>query len=497
MGRSDAMNPSGFCKAALLAAALGSACSAPSGPPALPGLSLGATAEAQTAFRPLLKRWASALTKDERAMLGPELTRFVEQFPGDGLGPAADALLGWIAVERGDLVAGRQLSRRAANLGAGSWQDFATLIDGAIRRRHGDAAAALKTLEPLISKLIDPWARDLLNEEVIATAILAHDARMAVKMMGVWLREATDEERALVRSRVERALAELGAADLVKIFDERAALRETSADGEIDPLLAQRLAAIAIATKDAVLAKKLLLTSGTLLGDRGDPVARLATGAAAIRVEARTVGLLLSFRTAETRRRSAEVAAGVVWGLELPGSGARLAVRDDAGDPGRIESALTELGRDGAAVVIAGVADEDARVAAKFAEDQHVPVILILRPADVAVAASGGGEIGSGAADSFVFSLGTSATGWGAVEDPRFGAWKTAHGALPTFWSAAGRDAAVRAREAVKELPQAATEDRTEVETRRRTVRTALGLANDGMWTSSGAGVKPPPNPER
>ncbi len=75
-------------------------------------------------------------------------------------------------------------------------------MDGAVRRRNRDPEGALFTLTPLISKLIDPWARDLLNEEIITAAILAGSSARAVKMMSVWLREAGDEERALVRSRV-------------------------------------------------------------------------------------------------------------------------------------------------------------------------------------------------------------------------------------------------------------------------------------------------------
>jgi len=485
--------------------------------PVLPGLALGSSAEAQTDFRPLLKRWASALTRDERSAIAGDLARFLAKHPSDGLCPAAEALLGWVAVERGDLVPARKLGRRASTLGAGSWQDFATLIDGAIRRRRGDARSALDTLKPLTSKLIDPWARDLLNEELIAAAISAPDASLAVKMMGVWLREAGDDERALVRSRVERALATLGTAELVQIFDEYALKRGKTPHSEIDLLLAQRLAVVAIATRDAVLAQKLLFTSGALLGDRGDPIARLAADAAAIRVDARTVGLLLSFRTTETRRRSAEVAAGVVWGLELPGSAARLAMRDDAGELERLDDALTELGRDGAAVVIAGVADEDARVAAAFAEEQHVPVILITPVAStpvastpvastpVASAAVGagstavgpgrGGAAPDGGVGSFVFPLGASVQSWKLPGEAVLKPWIAAHGAPPSFWSAAGRDAAVMALRSVKDLPQAATEDRAEVEARRLTVRTALGLTTDGLWTLDVRVPLPGPNP--
>lgn len=463
-------------KILLALAVLTAACSSSTeAPPDLPGLSLSSSPAAQAAFRPLLRRWASAQSREERAQVGPDLEAFVARFRGDGKVPAAEALLAWIAIEKGDLIAGKRLSRGAANLGPGTWQDVSLLAGGAIKRRNGDAAGALAIFRPLLGTLIDPWARDLLNEEAIAAALGAGDPALAMKVMNVWLREADDEEQQLVRSRVERALAGMADADLIKLYDQRAAAAK-AAEGEIDPLFVKRVAEIAIAAKDAVLAKKLLQRSGPLLGDRGDAVARLAAGAAAIRIDARTVGLLLSFRTAETRRRSAEVASGVAWGLELPGSGARLVVRDDGGDEERISGALTDLGRDGAAVIIAGIAAEDARAAASFAESRGVPVILIARPDEPAAS--------SKRADSFVLPLGASPEAWPPRDEGPLGGWVATYGARPSFWAAAGRDAAVIAKRSVKDLPQAATEDAEEVASRRRAVRAALAQpGNDALWT--------------
>lgn len=466
------------------------ACSAPPPVTAVPGTALADTIPAQSALRPLLKRWANALTREERGAFEADLRAFVGAYPNDGQVPAAQALLAWIAVERddgkkdvdpakraADLTAGSKLAGRARDLGSGSWSDFATLVDGAIRRRMGDPRGAIAVLAPLLSKLIDAWARDLLNEEIISAAVAAGDTELAIKAMTVWLREAGDEERALVRSRVELALTTLGEAELVRLFYLRVATAKPSPDSDIDLLLTQRVAQIAIAMKDAILAKKLLLTSGPLLGEHGDEVAHLAAGATVIRVDARTIGVLLSFRTAETRRRSADLAAGVAWGLDLPGSGARLAVRDDAGEASRLPLALLELGRAGAAVVIAGIADEDARVAARFAEAQHMPVILISRPPDAALPQGG-----------FAFALGASPEGWLPDKDPRLAdgrltAWKNAYGSLPSFWAAAGRDAAVLARASVKDLPEQSTEVREEIEARRKTVRAALESAKPALWT--------------
>lgn len=50
----------------LVIAATLAACGSRVEAPDLPGLALGATAKAQTAFRPLLKRWSNALTREEQ-----------------------------------------------------------------------------------------------------------------------------------------------------------------------------------------------------------------------------------------------------------------------------------------------------------------------------------------------------------------------------------------------------------------------------------------------
>jgi len=91
--------------------------------------------------------------------------------------------------------------------------------------------------------------------------------------------------------------------------------------------------------------------------------------------------LLVSLQSEEARRRAAAVVDGVAYGLELPGSAARLVSRDARGTPESIAEALVSLSAEGASVVIAGVADEDAEEAARFAEANQMPVILLRPPA--------------------------------------------------------------------------------------------------------------------
>lgn len=313
------------------------------------------------------------------------IQRFREAHRRDVLARAADVLLAWIALDRGDLALAHERARQAEEAaGAGSYGDVARTVRGAALRRQGRPEAALTLLEPLVSKLVDGWARALLNEEVVESAVRAGKWQRALGWMSVWLREAGTEERASVRAHIERDLERVPAAELGRWLGRERGIelaRAAEEELEIRRLVAQRLAMVARAEKDAELAHQLLAGSGSLLGDHSDAIAQLAAGASRARVEARTVGLLLSLRNEKTRRRGAQIADGVAFGLGLPGSRARLVSRDDHGSIDRIEEALSALSADGASIVIAGSDEHEAGVAATFAEQKQIPVILLRAPA--------------------------------------------------------------------------------------------------------------------
>ncbi len=212
--------------------------------------------------------------------------------------------------------------------------------------------------------------------------------------MEISLREAGDDERDAVRASVATLLPGLPEATLLALLDRRKAGAEAD-ELEVPRLAAQHLARVVSERKDMHLAQKVLATAGPLLGDQGDAVAKLAQGGGAARVDARTVGLLLSSRDDESRRRSAEVAAGLANGLGLPGSPARLATREDGGSAQTITEALSGLSADGAAIIVAGLNPEQAKVATEFAQAESTP-ILLLRPA----------EVGQPAGSRFAFALG-------------------------------------------------------------------------------------------
>jgi len=360
-----------------------------------PIASLALTTPAQTTLQAIVEAWARS-SRTERMAMKARIVAYQRQFGNEPPGPMADALFAWVTMEEGYFGQAEELAALVQTRAvAGTTNDLARTIRGAALRRRGEPAAALRMLSPLVSKLIDGWARDLLNEEIVQSALAAKQWQRALQLMAVWLREASPEEHDEVDARIAQNLARAPASELRNLLDraqgiEIALLAEE--EREMRKLVVQQLATFAREKRDVELAQHLLKTSGPLLGDQGDAIARLATGVTKARVEARTVGLLLSLRSNETRRRGVELTEGIAYGLGLPGAwgegtpatgrrtSARLVSRDDRGAVDRIDEALAALSADGAAILIAGVDGEEADAAARFAEQNQIPVLL-LRPA--------------------------------------------------------------------------------------------------------------------
>ncbi|XXY54945.1 hypothetical protein WME91_27820 [Sorangium sp. So ce269] len=370
---------------ALGAAIAGAGCGAQGGgEPVSPALSASPAAQAE--LRRILTRFANG-ARAERLALEPELLAFRKRYPGDDLARVAETHLAWIALERGDIRRAESLSAEIEARGRGATGDIARVLRGAALRRAGKPKPAYGVLRPLVSKVIDPYVRSLLNEEVTAAAMEAGAWTQAVELMSVWLREASDDDRAAVRAQIGALLRKVPIERLV------GALRAGQAAGEVvEPevdlrsLIAERLAIVARERRDVALAKELLDRAGPLLGAQGDALSELWTGAGTARVEPPTVGLLLSTRTQQSRRRGVEVAAGVAHGLGLlrPGSDARLVSRDVGGE-GSVDEALSSLTAEGAAVLIAGSDREQATAAAKFARANAIPVLLVHPPEPAAL----------------------------------------------------------------------------------------------------------------
>jgi Periplasmic binding protein len=332
---------------------------------------------AQEEFQPIRAKWDHT-DRAGRIGLEPALTQYVKAHAKDPTARIATAMLALIAVANGDRSHGEDLARPLTNGPPGVTRDMALVAYGAALRQEGKAAPALAILAPLFGKLLDPFARDMLNEEVSIAAVDSGDFKNAVRFVRGWLAQADPDAKDDIQRRIVALLDKMPADPLLDLV--RSVKGTDEMNGNLLHIVGERLAGLAISTKDVALAKLLIAEARPILGDREDDVARIAARGASIRLEQNTVGVLLSLRTEETQRRGLEVSNGLALGLGLPGSAARVVSRDDQGDPEKVDEALALLNTDGAAVIVAGTDSVEADRARAYAERTNVPIILLRPP---------------------------------------------------------------------------------------------------------------------
>ena len=153
-------------------------------------------------------------------------------------------------------------------------------------------------------------------------------------------------------------------------------------------LLRERLVTIAVREKDAALARSLLDTAPAALraSATGSALVGIAGGVQTRPlISGRAIGVALSLGNAELRRRSASLAAGLARGLRSSNeaSAARavqLITQDDGGNSAGLADALRTLAAEGATILVAGFDGQSADIAARFAEENAIPVLLVEPP---------------------------------------------------------------------------------------------------------------------
>ncbi len=334
------------------------------------------TLDSEPEFRPLMRRWVLG-SAAQRQALDDDLEAFAKRFPEGHLVRMAQALRAWNALDRSDLDQARSLAQVGLLGPPGVPNDLAMLVVGAADRRAGKHLEALRRLSLLLHKMLDSYATALLNEELVEAAIGARRWRDAVRFMEVWQREAEPGAARAVTARIEALLTAVPAKELYAALHDRGEPGESESGVEMARLVAQQLAVKVVAVRDAPLARLLLAGHGVLLGRYGEAVARLAADTTRGQVKARTVGLLLALGTAALRRRSADVVAGMTFGLGLPGSQARLVTRPGGASAAEVRLALGELAAEGAAVIVAGIDAERSGEAVRYARANSLPVMLL------------------------------------------------------------------------------------------------------------------------
>ncbi len=383
--------------AALAGSVVLSACRSRSISDVAPVAALAQTREAQEAFRPLRQRFVAA-ERGQRALLEANFNWFVATYPKDGLTPLARVYLALIAVDKGQMDRARELVRAAELQPSGTTRDLADLVEGAILLRRNSATQAFEQALPLVGKLIDPYARVLLDEQIVMAGIAARRWYEAVAYMDLWLRDAPEEDAGAVRAAVRHALEAIPAEALELMLQTmRTAGAGTGYGNEIRKAVIARLASVAIEQQDTALARRLVeSSSGTqALGDAAEGLEELASSGGAPIVDGRSIGLLVSTGKSQFGERAAEVLTGVVDALRLTGDAAvpdhvRLTTRDEResgtqtaiAESKRTELALRALASQGATVLIAGLDPPQAKIAAGFAEREGIPMILLSPTSD-------------------------------------------------------------------------------------------------------------------
>lgn len=375
----------------LAGGALASACGG-GGRAVKPVASLASSTAAAAAFAPIRSGWATQTQAARRELRAP-VEQFLAAFPNDGLTPLVRTYYVFILLDAGDTGRADFFLRSLEVVApAGATRDLVTIGRAKQLRLLGHPDRAFDLLRPLVGKMVDPASRALFQEEVSLSAIEAHRDYEAIAYMDAWLRNVSEEDRDVVRTKVVAALQKLP--DNVLEGSLRAMRARGAASGygrEIQRLVSERLAQIAIERGDPDLARWLLNPEGgapSLVGSAEGALGELATSRRGISsVEGRRIGLLLPTASNDLRDEAAAVMRGVAWALELPrpnpsaADGTRLSTRDDGGDPERVVSTMSELAGEGASVIVAALDPRSADRAVKWGEEHAMPVLVLAVPA--------------------------------------------------------------------------------------------------------------------
>jgi hypothetical protein len=356
-----------------------------------PVASLGSSTTAAQVFERIRDDWIQS-TDTNRETVRHELEAFVAGFPSDGLAPLARIYLALSCMNPPeDWARAEAVLQTIVEPPPGSAHDLYLVALAKDRRHRHDPDGAFDILRPLVGKMVDGTARGILEEEVSLDALEARRDYEAIAYMDAWIRGASEEGRDRVRTKIAKILTQLSLPALV------GSLRAMRAGGgshgygeEIERLVTQRLANLAVQAEDPTLARWLLdpeAGAPRIGGDAGIELGELATSKRGLgNVAGRTVGLLLPTDAPELRAEAAEVARGMVWALDLsrtdPNSGdaIRLVTRDDAGDPDRMLGSLEEIAGEGASIVVTGLDGVSADRAIEWAEKKQIALVVLSAP---------------------------------------------------------------------------------------------------------------------
>lgn len=333
-------------------------------------------------LRSLEEQW-EVLPLHQRVALEGELLELIEQGQTDPGVARARLLLGWLLFYQERWEEAQAVLLPLLQAGRSRVRDEAEVIQAAIENRQGLHEEALLRLQPLSGKLFSDELGDLYTEETIRAALRLRRWRLAVDTMAIWL-ERVSRRRPDKELWVRAALQDVPSSALLRILVDWHEAEEESnwARDWLEAEMIDLLATEAFTRKDPRLARDLLLYAPAALrvSERGDQLAQLAAQMYDdARVEGRLVGVVVGGESQAARRRSLQVAVGVLDELKQLDPDGRLGVIVEE-DRGALVSSLGVLSAQGASLLIAGVDEEGARAALEFAELRQVPVLSLVAP---------------------------------------------------------------------------------------------------------------------
>ena len=403
-----------------------------------PVASLSSTPSVEDRFDTLRARFIDA-TPAGRSAMGPEFNVLMIELgkKGDGLEPLARAYLALAFLYGGVPVAAEATTRPLIDGPPGVANDLGTLVKGAAARKLGRAREAIELLRPLIGKLIDPFARPLLYEEITESFLDEGRWDDAIVYAEGWLRSATGSEKKETRTAVARVLKRVPEAVALRVLEgDITAPPEAKRSRDLIVILSNNIdEGNAIATADGGVSDGAI---GTLedggSGAVAPPPTTIVLTTMPIRFDPRTMAVLVpssapGYALAATAvvRAAASVATP---GLSLQGDAGpntmdtlahRLSVLDTGGTVAGVARALDAAEREGAGVVIGGVTEIDANALAAAAQTRRIAAVLLRRPSKVPPIAPGERQtwiaLGGTRADDDKAAL-AAATADAAIVDP-------------------------------------------------------------------------------
>jgi hypothetical protein len=357
-----------------------------------PTPSLSETRDAQFAFREIVQRW---FEEDEahRPPLRPMLERFLMRYPNEPRAANVRVLLAWIAIVSGDQAQATRLIAEARASESMVVRDFAEVAAARLLLARQEPQAALVKLKALEDKLVDPAERLICSELHLQAALASRNFADALVALTSYLAAAPADLGDRARA---RALSAVDSLPEPALEGSLAQLDERARRGPLPPpdvwlrrVVRERLIRVAVAHKDARLARR-LLDSHPGLARRNDLSIELlqlaATASGTAESQGAFVGLALEIGDPDAERRSASVARGLADALSasLPGADS-LPIVVKASDANHVGEVLNELSNAGALALVAGVSDTSAEQAATWAASGSAPVLLIRDTPDLMI----------------------------------------------------------------------------------------------------------------